>query len=281
MRHGLLVCVIFAVGVAACRSLPDPDALRLYDLSQGRTRVGQEALDGLQGARIVLVGEQHTNDWHHQAQLAVIRALQRSGVQVAIGLEMFRHERQGDLDQWVAGEIDESAFIPLYLENWNYDWAFYRPIFLYARDHRIPMIGLNVSREISRQVAHHGFGSLTPAQRGVLNDIACEVTPAYREFIRHAHDAHAHGRMDFDHFCQAQLLWDASMALYALQYLTDNDERIMVLLAGSGHARKMGIPAQLSQRAPLPAVVVLPETPGVFEKGRVTATDADFLLMAP
>ncbi|MCK7512360.1 MAG: ChaN family lipoprotein [Desulfobacterales bacterium] len=39
-------------------------------------------------------------------------------------------------------------------------------IFEYARAQRIPMIGLNVPREITRQVARGGFQSLTEAQRG-------------------------------------------------------------------------------------------------------------------
>lgn len=279
MHKQRLFILMIGILLLGCRALLGTETLHLFDLDQRRTLAGPEALDRLHAARIILVGEQHTNAWHHQAQLEVIRALHQSGSKVAIGLEMFRHERQADLDRWVSGRIDEAHFKRLYLENWNYDWAFYRPIFLYAREHTIPMVGLNIAREISRQVAHHGFESLTAAQRGSLNGITCDVEPEYREFIRRAHDAHAHGHMDFDHFCQAQLLWDTAMAVHALQYLEQNDDRTMVLLAGSGHALKMGIPTQLQQRAPWPFAVVLPETPGLFEPGRVTADDADLLFL--
>jgi uncharacterized iron-regulated protein len=198
---------------------------------------------------------------------------------VAIGLEMFRHDRQSDLEGWISGRIDEADFKPLYLENWNYDWQFYRAIFLYARENRIPMVGLNVAPEISSQVARHGFESLSPSQRGPVDELTCDIPPEHREYLRRAHEAHAHGQLDFEHFCEAQLLWDAAMAEHALQYLEQHQDRIMVLLAGSGHARKMGIPAQLRQRAACPWVVVLPETPGIFEPRRVTAEDADFLVL--
>lgn len=279
MGKRLTVLLIIGVLLSGCRALLGTETLYLYDLERQRTLVGSDAVERLREGRIVLVGEQHTNAWHHHVQLEVIRALHRSGARPAIGLEMFRHENQADLDDWVAGRIDEPSFQQRYVENWNYDWSFYRSIFLYAREHAIPMVGLNVPREISRQVARHGFESLTAAQRGLLDDVTCDVSPEYREFIRRAHEAHAHGRMDFDHFCQAQLLWDTAMAVHALRYLEQNEQRTLVLLAGSGHARKMGIPTQLRQRAPWPLVVVLPETPGVFEPGRLTADDADVLFL--
>jgi uncharacterized iron-regulated protein len=279
MQFWSLIRIVPIFFLVACSALLGRDTLQLYDLEQDRIVAGRQALARLQAARIVLVGEQHTNQWHHQVQLAVVEALHQAGADVAIGLEMFRHDRQSDLEGWISGRIDEADFKSLYLENWNYDWQFYRAIFLFARENRIPMVGLNVAPEISSQVARHGFESLSPSQRGHVDEITCDIPPEHREYLRRAHEAHAHGQLDFEHFCEAQLLWDAAMAEHALQYLEQHQDRIMVLLAGSGHARKMGIPAQLRQRAACPWVVVLPETPGIFEPQRVTAEEADFLVL--
>jgi uncharacterized iron-regulated protein len=257
------------------------EELAFYDLNEGSEIKGARALSRLEAARIVLVGEHHTDPDHHRAQLSVIRALHRSGRKPAIGLEMFRKESQKDLDRWSAGKLNETDFRKIYLDNWGFDWELYRPIFIYARDNGIPLVGLNVPRSITRQVAYHGFDSLTEAQKGELEGIACDVTPAYREFIGRAYGAHAHGHMKFENFCEAQLVWDAAMAVHALGYLEAHPDTVMVLLAGSGHARKMGIPAQLEERSELPYLVILPHTPGVFDKETIGAEDADLLLQDP
>jgi uncharacterized iron-regulated protein len=141
------------------------------------------------------------------------------------------------------------------------------------------MIGLNVPRDLTRQVAYHGFDALSDAQKGELGTISCDVSPQYRDYVREAYGAHPHGRMNFDHFCQAQLLWDTAMALHAATYLEMNPDTVMVLLAGAGHTHKMGIPAQLDKRGPWPYVVLLPQTPGANESGQVTGADADFLIL--
>ena len=81
---------------------------------------------------------------------------------VVIGLEMFRSDSQAFLDQWVSGQMDEVRFKSIYLDNWDYDWLMYRPIFAFAREaNNIPLVGLNVSRRITAQVAYRGFESLT------------------------------------------------------------------------------------------------------------------------
>jgi uncharacterized iron-regulated protein len=265
--------------LAGCRGmLAPPETIALYDLAQGRSLSGDESLARLAEARIVLVGEHHTDAAHHRAQLAVIRALHQSGRRVAVGLEMFRADAQTDLDRWVAGDIDAALFEPIYLDNWNFGWPLYRPIFDYAREHRLPMVGLNLPREVTRQVAYEGFDSLTESQKGALGDISCELTPQYREFVREAYGFHPHGRMTFDHFCQAQLLWDTAMAWHAARYLESHPDRLLVLLAGGGHVHKLGIPAQLARFGAGPWVVLLPRTPGAYEPGTVTAEEADYLI---
>jgi uncharacterized iron-regulated protein len=266
--------------VSGCRAMiPAPETLRLCDLAAGREVVDQAALARLAPARVVLVGEHHTEQAHHQAQLAVIQALHRSGRKVAIGLEMFRKDAQAELDHWVAGGLDEAAFKPIYLDNWNFDWPLYRPIFDYARQNRLPMVGLNIAREVTRQVAREGFDSLSESQKAGLGEISCEVTPQYREFVREAHGFHPHGRMTFDHFCEAQLLWDTAMALHAVQYLEQHPDTVMVLLAGTGHVHKLGIPAQLDKLGQTAHAVLWPPSGQSPEPDGVTVEEADFLIL--
>jgi uncharacterized iron-regulated protein len=113
------------------------------------------------------------------------------------------------------------------------------------------MVGLNVSRGITRQVAQEGFSSLSETQREELDGGSCNVTREYRDFIRSAFGAHGHGSMDFIRFCEAQLVWDTAMAINAVNHLEQHPDRMMVLLARSGHARKLGIPYQVKSRSPI------------------------------
>ena len=252
-----------------------------FDLQVNQEVTRAKVVERLQASRIVLVGEYHKTVRHHQAQLDVIKMLHQSGKPIAIGMEMFRNDSQAELDQWVSGELSEDAFQPIFDDNWNHGWQFYRDILVYARNQMIPVIGLNVPRDITRQVARDGFQSLSAEQKAALSDITCRVDAEYMAYIRKAYGSHAHGNLDFIYFCEAQLVWDNAMTTHALAYLKKKPDVVMVILAGTGHVRKQAIPAQILKRQTLPMTVILPEVPGHIERNRVDHNDADFLVHHP
>jgi uncharacterized iron-regulated protein len=194
---------------------------------------------------------------------------------------MFRRENQAVLDRWIDRTIAPAEFEAHYYRNWNYPYELYRPIFEFARENRIPMIGLNVSAEITGQVARSGFQSLSDRQKALLGDVACRVDKPYMDFIRQAYGAHAHGKLNFTHFCEAQMVWDTAMALRALEYLNAHPEVAVVILAGAGHAQKMGIPAQIRKQSEASVAVVMPYAAGSLDPETLTFTDADFILLEP
>jgi len=252
---------------------------RLYDLTGKKSIALQQLAGELKKKKIVLVGEHHNNTRHHINQLEVIRALHESGANVAIGMEMFRSDSQKYLDQWVAGEISEKEFEKIYYANWNYNWPLYAPILRYARDYNIPVLGLNVSRKITSQVARSGFQSLSDEQRGKLKDVACRVDKVYMDFIKRAYGAHGHGNMNFEYFCEAQLVWDNIMAINSIEYIRKNPDSTVVVVAGNGHVWKGGIPTQLENRSFPEYAVILPEIPGVVEKDTVDLGDTDYIFL--
>lgn len=271
---------------APAGSRADEPSGRLIDLQTRREIVLETLAPVLARKRVVLVGEHHSNRAHHQGQLAVIRALHRAGARLSIGMEMFRQESQATLGRWVDGTLDETAFRKVWSDNWGYRWDLYAAILNFAREAQIPLVGLNVPREITRQVARNGFASLSPQQRGALHHIACRVDADYMRYIREAFGGHAHGNLNFEYFCEAQLVWDSVMAIHARDWLAAHPDRVMVILAGAGHAHKLGIPAQLGQVAPdLSVTVILPEIAGGGDGGDPAADldveDADFLLRMP
>ena len=273
----LLSCgIVFVFG---CGTVSDAAEMRLFDIAKQKPLKLSEALPDLQGKKILLVGEQHDRKGHHAAQLEIIKALHRSGTPVAVGLEMFRTNSQDALDLWVNGRISEKEFQKIYYENWGFPWALYSMIFEFAREGRLPLVALNVPRAVTQQVARGGFQSLSEEQRANLPFVECRVEPEYMDFIKRAYGAHGHGQMNFTNFCEAQLVWDKAMALHSIGYVKKNPDRTLVLLTGTGHAWKKGIPERIKERSSLTHAVLLPEIPDHLDKGTVTLEDADYLML--
>jgi len=252
---------------------------RLYALQNNTEILLADAISDLKKNRIILVGEHHTNQDHHMAQLNVIQSLNEAGVRVAIGIEMFRNDSQQALDRWVAGNIDAAEFQKIYYDNWNYPWSAYQMIFEYAKKEKIPMIGLNVPRDITRQVSRRGFNSLSEVQKGKLSDVSCRVDKEYMDYIKKAFGGHGHGDLDFTYFCEAQLVWDSAMAINTLEYLKKNPDTIVILLAGTGHVRKGAVPRQIRLRSEIPHAVILPKIEGIIEPQTVSIKDADYIML--
>lgn len=248
---------------------------RILDVASGETLNLDQLTDRLLQTRILFIGEQHDHAGHHQMQLAIIRALARHQ-SLAIGLEMFQAQAQSTLDEWSAATISEADFRQVYQRNWGW-WSLYEPIFSYAREYRIPLVGLNVPRSITRQVALSGFSSLDDEQIRFLGNMTCEVDATYEDFIRRAVGAHGHGSFNFRNFCEAQLVWDKAMAHHMSLYLKQHPEKSAVVLAGSGHSWKYGIPTQIAALGHSDYLVLLPEVQGGLTRDRVTLEDADFL----
>ena len=251
-----------------------PRVLRVSDRVEMKP---QEFLDELASRDMVFIGEVHNKKSHHRAQLEIIKSLQAVGHKVVIGVEMFRKDNQEALDKWVAGELSESEFKEVYHRNWGVSWSQYRDIFLIARDKRVPMVGLNISRSVIRQVVKGGFSSLTPEQLSELPPgIECKVDETYEEFIKEALGEHA-GEMSFRNFCEAQMVWDNVMANTAVEYLKANPRKSLVILAGSGHSWKRGIPAQVRRLSKYSYTVVLPESDDVKIE-TINQSDADYFI---
>lgn len=264
-----------------CGNIVSAFETRIIDIESGRELPLSERLPELKKNRIIFVGEVHDQETHHEAQLDIIRALHESGAKVAVGMEMFRKESQEELDRWVKGEMTPEDFQSVYDDNWNFPWPLYGGILEYAREERIPLVGLNVSKGITRQVAKGGFQSLDAKQKEALPMVTCHVDEKYMHFIQESFGLHGHGRLNLTYFCEAQLVWDKSMAVHALDYLYKRPDTLMVVVTGKGHAQKMGMPAQIQKRSRLPMTVILPQLPEGLVSGSPGKDDADYLFKSP
>ena len=243
----------------------------------GKIEVSRDdLLADLRRAQVVFIGEFHAHVGHHRAQLAIIDALADDERPLAIGLEMFRRDSQESLDLWTAGDLPLLEFLEIFNDNWSL-WPAYREIFLNARSAGLKMLGLNIPRSLTAKVMRKGFAALSAQERQALGNVQCVVSPAYGSFIRQALGVHsAHGNQ-YLHFCEAQLLWDTMMARNLLDFLKENPDYRVVVLAGSGHAWKFGIPRQVLDLAEISYRVLLPEAVGRVDRENVTTEITDYL----
>ena len=140
----LLACTVWLVPAVV---LAHPHLLDVKD----KIEVSPEVmLDDLRQAQVIFVGEFHDHPGHHQAQLAIIDALDND--------EDPSCDWSGDVPPRQPGRsgcLDRRKFIcsGVYAgvqQNWGM-WPVYSGIFMHARDEKLKLIGLNIPRADYRQ----------------------------------------------------------------------------------------------------------------------------------
>jgi uncharacterized iron-regulated protein len=217
----------------------------ITDTGTGEVVTPPELAARLDGVRILFLGESHTDMEFHEVQLRVIRELHERGRQVLVALEMYPVTEQAWLDRWRSDRaLTEEGFLgeSHWYKNWGYHWNYYRDIFRFARENRIPMFGVNVPRVVVQTMRAKGYDGLAPDQKAMLppriDTDSAEHQRLFRAFFGTS-DA-LHGNMPdamFQGMYRAQCTWDAAMGWNALQALQKHggERAIVVVLIGSGH----------------------------------------------
>jgi uncharacterized iron-regulated protein len=235
----------------------------ITDTATGDLLTPADLVGRLANVRVLLIGEEHTTMEFHRVQARVIQALAVSGRKLMIGLEMYPNTEQRFLDQWRDGLLTEDGFVQLsrWYENWGYHWSYYRDIFLFARDHRIPMIAANIPREVVSAVGRKGLQGLTPEESRAIPTTVDVDSADHMTFFKATLSGEAeaggmggmlHGGNDemWKTMLSAQATWDTSMGWYSVQALKQASDptTLVVVLVGSGHvAYGVGIQRQIEK----------------------------------
>ena len=291
LRAGFyLLLFFFLVALSACSSLKTispknsastkenaPQAITAIDLNAFKPL--KQIMPKLATHKAVLVGEIHTRYGDHLNQLAVIKGLHKRWGKMAIGLEMIQQPYQKALDDYVAGRINEHDMLrrTQWYDRWKYDFRLYRPIFRYAKQNNIPLVALNVPKEITRRITKVGINGLTAKERAQLPRTLDSSNPAYTARLKKVFSGHMKtSSKRFAQFMQAQLAWDEGMAEQAARFLQNRPAYKMVIIAGGGHLiNREGIPDRLQRRIKSKPAVVLNNIDGT-----PSPTQGDFLLFS-
>jgi uncharacterized iron-regulated protein len=245
---------------------------------------------------IVLLGERHDERDHHAWQLQTLAALHALRPQMVIGFESFPRRVQGTLDKWVAGELTESEFLER--SDWDKVWSFpsglYMPLFQFARINRIPMVALNVDRELTQQITQKGWDGV-PAERKEGVSRPAPPSQAYRDVLFEIYKEHPQAKEksgdirktdpDFLRFIDSQTTWDRAMAEALARRVTDasGTARPMVVgIMGAGHVSNgYGVPHQLRDLGVSSVATLVPvDAAGGCKKLATGFADAVFALPA-
>ena len=262
---------VAAIAVVAALASPSRVAAQDRVATQDRAPFATVDLDAplalaklvpeLTSKRVIFIGEMHDRYDHHLNQLEIIKRLRDADPSMAIGVEYFQQPFQQYVDDYIAGRIGEDEFLRRteYFQRWGWDYRLYAAIFRYARDQHIPVRALNVPSALVSAVAKSGIAGLSEKDRAYLPKQIEPADEAYRRRLRGAFQEHSFaGRDAFDHFVEAQLVWDEGMAESAAAYLDANPGRRMVILCGVGHVEYgAGIPMRLERRTHLSYAIVL------------------------
>lgn len=252
--------------------------MAFVDGKTGKVMTFEEVQARVTAAQAVLVGEQHDQLPHHRLQAEIIRTVGGIGKPMAVGLEMVTWPGQAALDRYGRGEIDEDGLFSAldWKESWGHDEDLYRDIFTAGRQAEATFVALNAPRDLVRAVAKQGIDGLSEQDKARLPEMDLtdeQHKQAIADVFQHHHPPTGAEGM-FEKFYAAQVLWDESMAQYAVGALQQGAERVVVL-AGVGHVGGYrGIPNRMKRRLPdLSMLTIVPVTLDEDDDAQVVAQE--------
>jgi len=250
----------------------------IIDTRTGMSLSFENLVADLGDARIIYIGEQHTNRAHHEIQLKIIKALCKKHPDISIGMEMFDHTYQGVLDLWSSGELDQETFLEKvhWYANWRFNYDLYGDILSFIKNQNIKLVALNIPFHIPPKIREGGIENLSNDDKSQFPadiDTSDAAHRAYVETIFRQH--HFTKRVKFDYFYMAQCVWEDTMAASIARNLK---AEIMIVLVGNGHIiRKFGIPNRAFRRTDEPFRTIYLAPVG----SEVERDFADFIWVTP
>ena len=173
------------------------------------------------------------------------------------------------------------------VQTWGYDWDYYREIFAFARENKIPVQAVNVPRDVISAVGRKGLTNLTAEEAKYLPEGVIPSSADHLAFFKASigdGDSSHHPTTDegWKTMLSAQAAWDAAMGLNAAQAWKrgGNTSAIMVVLVGSGHvAYDVGIVRQVRQwfTGGIASIIPVPVGTNGAPPTKVRASYADFV----
>jgi len=261
-------------------------AEKIFSAKDGKAVSFEQMIKEMKDSRFVYVGESHNSMPMHDIQLEVVQALHQQDNNLSIGLEMFNASGQEVLNKWSLGLLTEDEFIEEaeWYVTWNFNFNYYRKIFLFAKANKIPIYALNAPRTMISAVRMKGWEALSEEEKLIIPQLDLSIKE-HRELIMTifggagAHQMPGAGMEEMmEGLYRAQVAWDEVMAYNAVES-AKKDGRRMAVLAGSGHLLyNLGINYRAFKRTSVPfKTIVCLEVSNEKDSIQVSRTYADYV----
>ncbi len=264
---------------------------KVYSVETGKPVTLVELARELAPCRYVYVGETHNSLPMHDVQLAILEAFYAQDRNVTLGLEMYPVTLEEPLAKWGLGLLTDDEFVAegQWYVNWNFNFAYYKKILDFAKDKKLPVHGLNVSREIITRIRMAGWDALSPDQKKLVPALDLS-NQDHRKLIRTVFESaelppQMKGMgldMVFEGLYRSQVAWDEVMGQNARRAHEVENRRVLVL-AGSGHLLyKLGINLRVAEKDKAPAkTIICVAVPEGAKSLKVSRSLADFVWGLP
>ena len=208
----LLALVVLGTTVQA----QDKQGYQLYTKA-GKKTTYDKLLKASANADVLFFGEQHDNSLVHWLQLELTKDLAEKKPLV-LGAEMIEADNQKQLDQYLAGQINQKAFDTL-ARLWPNHKTDYKPLVDFAKEKPFPFIATNVPRRYASLVYKQGFEALdklTTDEKAFIAPLPIAYDPGLPGYKDMLAMAGGHGG---DNLPKAQAIKDATMGYFIAQNL--------------------------------------------------------------
>lgn len=279
MKRTLILLSLFFV-LSAFKT--DKPAYRFYN-SNGKPVHVKNIIKTAESADVVFFGELHNNPICHWFELEITKDLYRAKKPLILGAEMFEHDNQLLLDEYLKGEISKKSF-DTEARLWPNYKTDYQPLVSFAKKHHLPFIATNIPRRYASVVFKKGFKGLDNLSQEAKSYIAPLPIPydpelkCYKDMLQQMKGM-GHSSTNFP---KAQAIKDATMAWFIAQ----NAERgkLFIHYNGAYHSDNyQGIVWYLKKYKPELKVVTITsvEQPSVDSLESRYHNRADFILAIP
>jgi uncharacterized iron-regulated protein len=208
-------------------------------------------------AQVVAVGEEHYQPAIQAFELYLFESLLHHRPQrLALAMEFLERDAQEAVDAYLAGSLEQAAFLKRIDASPDFIQLYF-PLLQHARQARVPVLALNIPRNLANQVSKVGLqtmlAQLGPAERAYVPTDLVPVTPAYRTYFLEA-VAKFHppaNAQQADNFVDASHLKDDTMAATLATFLAQHADFSVLVIAGRFHIDYgTALPTLLRQRRP-------------------------------
>ena len=192
-------------------------------------------------ADVIFFGELHDDAVGHAIQAEAFRRIvaeyggKRS---VVLSMEMFEHDVQTVVDEYLASLISEQHFLSS-SRPWPRYATDYKPLVEHAKEKKLPVIAANAPRRYVNMVSRGGRAKLDGLSKEAKSWMAPlpygEASPAYAAKFKALMGPSAEARMGIDNILSSQSLWDATMAYWISRGLKEHKNALVMHLNGGFH----------------------------------------------